>query len=271
VLSCAGCNAEVVTVAWKPDIEYKLSSYFRLRRGHEHEINCNIGGYEEFVNSGKQQIRSAADIPGGYPARLLFRKPEKLIEPRNSQVPAKDRYVYGNARISDGSRSTRSGNTTTSLLQVCRFYVNVPEGRKPPFRAEGIEGATYNEVFQSLHFFTIERLLPPKIYYGSLMFKVKPERSFHSLLLTLVQKIKGNNERHYRLEICWKDWSEARKTNFSNLIDVKREFLREQWFQEKQSPSPRQPQPNVFFIGDQSADDRSVFRVCDPRTVCILA
>ncbi len=271
-LYCMGCNAEVFAVAWKPNMQYKRASHFRLRLGHKHEAGCLTEAYEKFVDSGKKRtVQSASDIPGGYPSRLVFRKQEALIDTTNSpDVPAKDRFIYGSGRLPDNSSSTRNGNTTSSLLQVCRFYINCPQFRDLPFQADGIEGAKFREAFKSLHFFATERVLPRRIHFGSLLFKVSPEISPDFLLVTLVPRIKGGNERCYRLEICWKDWSAIRRNNFLKQIEEKRAFLREQWIREKQSSSSQRSCLYVFFIGDQAEDDLALFRVRDPRNVCIL-
>jgi hypothetical protein len=272
VLFCKGCNAEVLAVAWKPGIEYKLSSHFRLSPGHDHAVGCSTEAYEEFTDSGKQRIiRSASDIPGGYPARLVFRKEERLTEVGvDRNVPAKHRYVSGSGEPSDGSSSMRGGNTTSSLLQACRFYILNPELRDLPFKADGVEGSKYREAFQSLHSFPRERKLSKRIFYGSLLFKMELRDSVESLQLCLVQKIRGENERRYRLDIYWKSWSEIRKANFKKLIDEKRGILKEQWIREKKSSSLLQSCLYIFFIGDQSEDDLAVFRVSDHRNVCIL-
>ncbi len=139
-----------------------------------------------------------------------------------------------------------------------------------PFRADGVEGSKYREVFQSLHRFPVERKLSKRIFYGSLLFKMELEDSVESLLFWLVQRIRGADERHYRLDICWKNWSEIRKANFNKVIEEKRGFLKEQWIREKRSSSPQQSCLYIFFIGNQSEDDLAVFRVSDPRNVCIL-
>jgi len=272
VLRCARCEAEVSAVAWKPGVEYKRSSHFRLLPGTKHEDDCPAGKSDKGEGSGQTRpIKSPADFPGGYPSRLSIRSQQVLVGAENGfVVSSKDRYVHADAGSSQGGGGVRNGNMTSSLLQVCNFYLNHPECKPWPFSGDGLQGASYEDIFRSLHRLPREQRLAPRIYFGTMPFKMDFENSPESLVLVLQQKIGGGSARHYRVKICWKNWSENRRSRFLNLLEEKRAHLRERWLQEKRTSSSHRSCVYVFVIGQQAEDDLATFCVTDPRYLCIL-
>lgn len=265
-LFCRGCSIELFPVAWDLVRKYKCVAHFR--RKTEHDPDCNQTAYEDLINSGKSlQITSEASLPGPYPSKLRFPKEKRIVGSVESSVAEViDSYRKDPSKEILKNDCTREGNTSTSLLQVCRFYTYFPRLRNLPFEAEGCEGKTFEGTIRLLPQIVQIRELRPHIYFGRLSFKDKLDRSAEHLSIKVMGQYVERNRDLYCLELRWATWSERQKSIFFSQIEQYRTTLAEEW----RKANAQKPRLNVFFLGEQSADNLSVFRLTDPKKICFV-
>ena len=70
--------------------------------------------------------------------------------------------------------------------------------------------------------------------------------------------------RSYKLHVEWASWSQAKRTALRNELDAAQEEAKDA------GKKKLKDRAQVFFIGEQSADDHEIFYVTDYRLICAI-
>ncbi|MHA1062843.1 hypothetical protein ACR9GP_02865 [Enterobacter ludwigii] len=74
----------------------------------------------------------------------------------------------------------------------------------------------------------------------------------------------GEPSRSYKLHVEWASWSQAKRTALRNELDAAQEEAKDA------GKKKLKDRAQVFFIGEQSADDHENFYVIDYRLICAI-
>lgn len=266
---CWGCGIEMYPSAWQKDSKKRPS--FNKMPGKEH-INCDADAESTVVKQGqKKSVRHLLDsAPGLMPAGL------KLIEKR----PVVDPDATGGE---NNSSSTRSASSTSgdghaparqsrrpinSIRQICRAFVRFPFDRGMSLNVPGIEVDTYMAVFKKLKD-PIQSYPDRRVFYSQLLWQ-KFEQDENRIIIPLSgewttdESGKPKPSRSYKLHIEWGNWSKAKRTMLRNELETVQEEAKEAV---KKKAKER---AQVFFIGEQHADNPEIFYVTDYRLICAI-
>ncbi|AZP43914.1 hypothetical protein EJP81_19490 [Rahnella aquatilis] len=266
---CWGCGIEMYPSAWQKGSKKRPS--FNKMPGKEH-INCDADAESTVVKQGqKKSVRHLLDsAPGLMPAGL------KLIEQRPVVDP-------GAAGGENNSSSTRSVSPTSSegnaparqsrrqvnaIRQICRAFIRFPYDRGMSLNIPGIDADTYMTVFKKLKD-PIQSYPDRRVFYSQLLWQ-KFEHDDNRLIIPLsgewakdeFGKLKPS--RSYKLHVEWASWSQAKRTALQNELEAAQEEAKDA------GKRKLKDRAQVFFIGEQSADDHEIFYVTDYRLICAI-
>lgn len=132
----------------------------------------------------------------------------------------------------------------------------------------GIKGRTYSEVFKKLQS-KIQPYPEPKIFYAELLWNKFIEDD-EKLIIPLSgertedESGKRKSSRSYQIHIKWAGWSKAKRTVVRKELEIARTEAQEA------KAKRLKDKANVFFIGEQSADNPEMFYVTDYRLICAI-
>lgn len=266
---CWGCGIEMYPSAWQKGSKKRPS--FNKMPAKEH-VNCDADTESTVVKQGqKKSVRHLLDCaPGLMPAGL------KLIEQR----PVVDPDATGGE---NNSSSTRSASSTTSeghtparqsrrpvnaIRQICRAFIRFPYDRGMSLNIPGIDADTYMTVFKKLKD-PIQSYPDRRVFYSQLLWQ-NFEQDDNRLIIPLsgewakdeFGKLKPS--RSYKLHVEWANWSQAKRTALRNELDAAQEEAKDA------GKKKLKDRAQVFFIGEQSADDHEIFYVTDYRLICAI-
>ncbi|AGP46865.1 hypothetical protein SOD10_39350 [Serratia plymuthica] len=266
---CWGCGIEMYPSAWQKGSKKRPS--FNKMPGKEH-INCDADAESTVVKQGqKKSVRHLLDsAPGLMPAGL------KLIERR----PAVDHDATGSE---NKPSSTRSASSTSSeghapvrqsrrpvnaIRQICRAFIRFPYDRGMSLNIPGIHAETYMTVFKKLKD-PIQSYPERRVFYSQLLWQ-KFEQDESRIIIPLSgewtkdESGKPKPSRSYKLHVEWGNWSKAKRTMLLNELDTVQEEAKEAVNKKAKERA------QVFFIGEQSADNPESFYVTDYRLICAI-
>lgn len=266
---CWGCGIEMYPSAWQKGSKKRPS--FNKMPGKEH-INCDADAESTVAKQGqKKSVRDMLDsAPGLMPAGL------KLIEQR----PVVDPDATGGE---NNSSSTRSASSTTSeghtparqsrrpvnaIRQICRAFIRFPYDRGMSLNIPGIDADTYMTVFKKLKD-PIQPYPDRRVFYSQLLWQ-NFEQDDNRLIIPLSGEWAKNElgklkpSRSYKLHVEWANWSQAKRTALRNELDAAQEEAKDA------GKKKLKDRAQVFFIGEQSADDHEIFYVTDYRLICAI-
>lgn len=76
---------------------------------------------------------------------------------------------------------------------------------------------------------------------------------------------KSKSSRTYKLHVKWANWSQAKRTALRNDLDTAQREAKEA------VNNTAKKRAQVFFIGEQSADNHENFYITDYRLICVIA
>ncbi|MFN1144524.1 hypothetical protein [Serratia quinivorans] len=267
---CWGCGITMHPAAWEKD--KKVRAYFKKKRHIQHHHECDADAESTVIRQGqKESVRNILDsAPGLMPSGL------KLIEQR----PVVDPDTAGGE---NNSSSTRSASSTTGeghaparqsrrpvnvIRQICRAFIRFPYDRGMSLNIPGIDTDTYMTVFKKLKD-PIQSYPDRRVFYSQLLWQ-NFEQDDNRLIIPLsgewakdeFGKLKPS--RSYKLHVEWANWSQAKRTALRNELDAAQEEAKDA------GKKKLKDRAQVFFIGEQSADDHEIFYVTDYRLICAI-
>lgn len=171
---CLYCDAKVHPAAigfTKPgtDEEYRVSPYFSLYDGESHnEDECN---YLKRNNSSGTNARDE-----GLERKPSERYPNRLsldwLDPPKQEISGGRNGIHGeNDHLPDSENSTLYSNwTTKSIAPLVNHFLPL-QNRQSHLFVPGIEGTTYNKVFENLCFAENFDQKELRIYFSQIIYK----------------------------------------------------------------------------------------------------
>ncbi|MNG82618.1 hypothetical protein D3C73_306120 [compost metagenome] len=267
---CWGCGIEMYPSAWQKG--HKKRPSFNRMPGKEHKPDCDADAESTVVKQGqKKSVRHVLDsAPGLMPSGL------KLIEKR----PIVESGIAGGESKPSSTRSAspksgegnfperQSRRSVNAIRQICRAFIRFPYDRGMSLNMPGIDANTYMTVFRKLKE-PIQTYLDSRIFYSQLLWQ-KFEQDESRIIIPLSgewtkdESGKPKPSRSYKLHVEWEDWSKAKRTMLLNELETVQE-------EAKEAANKRaKERAQVFFIGEQSADNQEIFYVTDYRLICAI-
>ncbi|MRS92152.1 hypothetical protein GJV04_19220 [Enterobacteriaceae bacterium RIT714] len=266
---CWGCGIEMYPSAWQKGSKKRPS--FNKMPGKEH-INCDADAESTVVKQGqKKSVHHMLDsAPGLMPAGL------KLIEQR----PVVDPGTTGSDNKPNPTRSTSSASSeanaparqsrrpVNAIRQICRAFIRFPYDRGMSLNIQGIDADTYMTVFKKLKD-PIQSYSERRLFYSQLLWQ-KFEQDENRVVIPLSgewakdESGKFKPSRSYKLHIEWGNWSKAKRTMLLNELETVQEEAKEAVNKKTKERA------QVFFIGEQSAENPEIFYVNDYRLICAI-
>ncbi|MDK9362923.1 hypothetical protein [Lelliottia wanjuensis] len=267
---CWGCGITMHPAAWEKD--KKVRAYFKKKRNIQHHHDCDADAETTVIRQGqKESVRNILDsAPGLMPSGL------KLIEQR----PVVEPDIAGGENNSSSTRSVSSasgeGNSperqsrrqVNAIRNICRAFIRFPHDRDMSLNIPGIDAHTYKAVFRKLRA-PIQRYQHRRVNHSTLVWK-KFEQDEGRLIISLSGEWEKDEfgdckaSRPYKLHIEWGDWSQAKRTLVRKELEAAKEEAKEAW------KKKRDERAQIFFIGEQNADNPEIFHVTDYRLICAI-
>lgn len=267
---CWGCGITMHPAAWEKD--KKVRAYFKKKRHIQHHHECDADAESTVIRQGqKASVRNILDsAPGLMPSGL------KLIEKR----PVVESGIAGDESKSSSTRSASStsseGNAparqsrrpVNAIRQICRAFIRFPYDRGMSLNIPGIDADTYMTVFKKLKD-PIQSYPDRRVFYSQLLWQ-NFEHDDNRLIIPLsgewakdeFGKLKPS--RSYKPHVEWANWSQAKRTALQNELEAAQEEAKDA------GKKKLKDRAQIFFIGEQSADDHEIFYVTDYRLICAI-
>jgi hypothetical protein len=268
---CPGCDVPMTPVACGAG-PYKKVPHFRAEEPHK--IDCDFDGLRRIVVNGRvKPVRGVIPITDGMPSILVLAG-ERLQRPSIANEDDGVVGVCGGARRRGtevmGARWHEA--TASNIRRIAEAYCGYPDERGRPLKVPGHFGSTYEDCFRRLKSTKGYSRFRRRVMFAPIRFS-KPletggitEIELDSVVWPEVSGENGNWKplARYRLALPSGNWSGKSYKNFSK--DLK-EAQREQRDAHNEGGDWK---VFAFFLGDQSEDDLTLFKVIDHRLICFL-
>lgn len=266
---CWGCGIEMYPSAWQKGSKKRPS--FNKIPGNEH-INCDADAESTVVKQGqKKSVRHLLDsAPGLMPAGLKLIERRPVVDPNATGSENKPSLTRSaSSTSSEGNAPARqSRRPVNAIRQICRAFIRFPYDRGMSLSIPGIDADTYMTVFKKLKD-PIQSYPDRRVFYSQLLWQ-NFEQDDNRLIIPLsgewakdeFGKLKPS--RSYKLHVEWANWSQAKRTALRNELDAAQEEAKDA------GKKKLKDRAQVFFIGEQSADDHEIFYVTDYRLICAI-
>ncbi|MBK5073627.1 hypothetical protein I2492_09935 [Budviciaceae bacterium CWB-B4] len=264
---CWGCGIEMYPSAWQKGS--KKRSSFNKMPGKEH-INCDAES--TVVKQGqKKSVRHLLDsAPGLMPAGLKLIEQRPVVDPDATGSENKPSSTHSaSSTSSEGNAPARqSRRPVNAIRQICRAFTRFPYDRGMSLNIPGIDVDTYMTVFKKLKD-PIQSYPDRRIFYSQLLWQ-KFEQDESRIIIPLSgewtkdESGKPKPSRNYKLQVEWGNWSKAKRTMLLNELETVQEEAKEAVNKKAKERA------QVFFIGEQSADNPEIFYVTDYRLICAI-
>jgi hypothetical protein len=162
------------------------------------------------------------------------------------------------------------GRSVGTLRAVVRQYAENPQISGYPLRVPGASARTYGTLFRVLSQRMRENPTDVRIYYGKIMYTARMLDRPDGFEFTFRH---GLPEQRFRLLVRTATWRRAQVADIRNAIDLAKDETRTAAMSAKADGAPSRigeslPVPWVFFLGQRSAEDSSLFVVDHPAAIC---
>ncbi|MBK5072694.1 hypothetical protein I2492_06665 [Budviciaceae bacterium CWB-B4] len=266
---CWGCGIEMYPSAWQKGSKKRPS--FNKMPGKEH-INCDADAESTVVKQGqKKSVRHLLDsAPGLMPAGLKLIEQRPVVDPDATGSENKPRSTRSaSSTSSEGNAPARqSRRPVNAIRQICRAFIRFPYDRGMSLNIPGIDADTYMTVFKKLKD-PIQSYPDRRVFYSQLLWQ-KFEQDESQIIIPLSgewtkdESGKPKPSRSYKLQVEWGNWSKAKRTMLLNELETVQEEAKEAVNKKAKERA------QVFFIGEQSADNPEIFYVTDYRLICAI-
>lgn len=266
---CWGCGIEMYPSAWQKGSKKRPS--FNKMPGKEH-INCDADAESTVVKQGqKKSVRHLLDsAPGLMPAGLKLIEQRPFVDPDATGSENKHSSTRSvSSTSSEGNAPARqSRRPVNAIRQICRAFIRFPYDRGMSLNILGIDADTYMTVFKKLKD-PIQSYPDRRVFYSQLLWQ-KFEQDESRIIIPLSgewtkdESGKPKPSRSYKLQVEWGNWSKAKRTMLLNELETVQEEAKEAVNKKAKERA------QVFFIGEQRADNPEIFYVTDYRLVCAI-
>lgn len=266
---CWGCGIEMYPSAWQKGSKKRPS--FNKMPGKEH-INCDADAESTVVKQGqKKSVRDLLDsAPGLMPAGLKLIDKRLVVDPDATEGENNSSSTRSAlSTSSEGNAPTRqSRRPVNTIRQICRAFIRFPYDRGMSLNIPDIDADTYMTAFKKLKD-PIQSYPDRRVFYSQLVWQ-NFEQNDNRLIIPLSgewakdESGKLKPSRSYKLHVEWASWSQAKRTALRNELDAAQEEAKDA------GKKKLKDKAQVFFIGEQSADDHENFYVTDYRLICAI-
>ncbi|WP_336185076.1 hypothetical protein [Klebsiella grimontii] len=266
---CWGCGIEMYPSAWQKGSKKRPS--FNKMPGKKH-INCDADAENTVVKQGqKKSVRQLLDsAPGLMPAGLKLIEQRPVVDPGATSGENKSSSTRSaSSTSSEGNAPARqSRRPVNAILQICRAFIRFPYDRGMSLNIPGIDADTYMTAFKKLKD-PIQSYPDRRVFYSQLLWQ-KFEQDENRIIIPLSgewtkdESGKSKSSRSYKIQVEWGNWSKAKCTMLLNELETVQEEAKEAVNKKAKERA------QVFFIGEQSADNPEIFYVTDYRLICAI-
>lgn len=266
---CWGCKIEMYPSAWQKGSKKRPS--FNKMPGKKH-INCDADAENTVVKQGqKKSVRQLLDsAPGLMPAGLKLIEQRPVVDPGATSGENKSSSTRSaSSTSSEGNAPARqSRRPVNAIRQICRAFIRFPYDRGMSLNIPGIDADTYMTAFKKLKD-PIQSYPDRRVFYSQLLWQ-KFEQDENRIIIPLSgewtkdESGKSKSSRSYKIQVEWGNWSKAKCTMLLNELETVQEEAKEAVNKKAKERA------QVFFIGEQSADNPEIFYVTDYRLICAI-
>ncbi|EDI0007562.1 hypothetical protein CC633_14610 [Salmonella enterica subsp. enterica serovar Enteritidis] len=266
---CWGCGIEMYPSAWQKGSKKRPS--FNKMPGKKH-INCDADAENTVVKQGqKKSVRQLLDsAPGLMPAGLKLIEQRPVVDPGATSGENKSSSTRSaSSTSSEGNAPARqSRRPVNAIRQICRAFIRFPYDRGMSLNIPGIDADTYMTAFKKLKD-PIQSYPDRRVFYSQLLWQ-KFEQDENRIIIPLSgewtkdESGKSKSSRSYKIQVEWGNWSKAKCTMLLNELETVQEEAKEAVNKKAKERA------QVFFIGEQSADNPEIFYVTDYRLICAI-
>lgn len=267
---CWGCGIEMYPSAWQKGSKKRPS--FNRMPGKEHKIDCDADAERTIVKQGqKKSVGNALDsAPGLMPSGLKLIEQRPVVDPSATGCENNSSTIRSASSTSGESNSSvrQSRRPVNAIRQICRAFIRFPYDRGMSLNMPGIDANTYMTVFRKLKE-PIQSYPDRRVFYSQLLWQ-KFEQDESRIIIPLSGEWakdefgKPKPSRSYKLHVEWANWSQAKRTALRNELDAAQEEAKDA------GKKKLKDRAQVFFIGEQSADNHEIFFVTDYRLICVI-
>ncbi|SRR6266481_171099 len=269
---CVGCDASVFPVAWDGLRKYKKSAHFKIHPRTRHENLCGIEQVETLLETGRsREIKSTDGFPDHLPSIVSFRSLTTIV-PVEGEASKGGKLKSIAPTAPAGSLPSRASHRcqTQGIRRICEIYHGFPHLRGEPLRVPGCTGETYREIFKRLGNTEGPFRIQNKIHVVGVRYRSKMDYAQPELRIELNAGLKTEDEtRRYQVVVDWREWSERARTLFKNFLEEKLNILQEQYQAAVKQKAPL-PSVDMYFLGEQCAEDFLTFRVDHPQKIHLI-
>lgn len=267
---CWGCGITMHPAAWEKD--KKVRAYFKKKRHIQHHQDCDADAETTVIQQGqKGSVRNILDsAPGLMPSGLKLIEQRPVVEPgiAGGESRSSSTRSVSSASGEGNSPERQSRRQVNAIRNICRAFIRFPHDRDMSLNIPGIDAHSYETVFRKLRD-PIQRYPQRRVNYSTLVWQ-KFEQSESRLVISLSGEWApdefGNSKpsRPYKLHIEWGGWSQAKRTLVRQELEVAKEEAK------KAKNKKLSDRAQIFFIGEQNADNPEIFHVNDYRLICAI-
>jgi hypothetical protein len=142
--------------------------------------------------------------------------------------------------------------------------------RRTALKVPGCTCETYGEIFKRLGNKEGPFQIQGKILIVGVRYRSRRDYSQPELRIELNAGLKtGSETRRYQVIVDWKEWTERRRMQFKNFLEDKLNTLQRQYQLAVEEKKPL-PSVDMYFLGEQCADDFISFRVDHPQKIHLI-
>lgn len=198
-------------------------------------------------------------------ARLSFQSARSLHVAEFS-VGVNSRGTGRPGNTDGGTPATNRRRVASTIRPICRTFINFPYDRDLELEVPGIDATKYLSVFKKLKWDELAFYPDTRIIYAAIRWS-RPLDTDDFLEIALDTGERDQEKRllrGHRVRVEWAEWSKAKRTYVRNEIEAARKeaiAAKDKGTKEK---------GYLFFVGEQGADDVTLFRITDHRLICCV-
>lgn len=275
---CRACTILMEPTSYKKDVN-KKRPYFRLYRKTDHDVGCGVVKSEKIKAEARtRSVFHEEGFPTHYPNELVLedRQVRRGRPTNNITCGTGSPGTTGQVGSSGEPSSKVHNHTTDTIRPLAQTYLDYPFDRdKLKLRVPGVNGSTYEEIFQHV-FFTEDTYFPePKIFYGSIRFNnIKVQENYADVTLSegRWERIRGKNEliQPQIVRIHMEDWPRLMREFVLDDIKVARNEMISAYEKKQVKTKGNLLKGWLFFVGEQDSENRFLFHVKDHRLICCI-
>lgn len=268
---CRGCAIQAFPASFDKE-KNKKRPYFSLGPVGKHYPGCDVDGEEKIVKrASKERVGTPEGFPLPFPNRLILSDVRPVVQGAAAQTREQAEGVTASRARSGDAPKRHHGHTVKTIRPACSAFIKFPNDREHlPLAIEDVPGDTYAKIFLYLGSKKPEYFKTPwHLYYAAIRWTAEPiiTETHCELILNAGEwdTTKNTYRSFSRVRVDWSSWSTSRRDTLMREYEATRLEAAEKFKTDRQSKGW------IFFVGDQDANDPSVFIVDNRRLICCLS